>query len=53
MRPFFGLGGLWVTFRTPRIIKNYVYHSGIGGAMGTAGRSASYTLVSTVRKVVR
>lgn len=47
-RPFFGLAGLWVAFRTPKIIKNYAYHSGVGGAVGTVSQSAVYRLVSTL-----
>ncbi|MBZ4687330.1 MAG: hypothetical protein JG764_963 [Clostridiales bacterium] len=46
MRPFFCLGALWVAFKTPRILKNYAYSSGIRGAAGQAGNVAMWRAAS-------
>jgi len=33
IRPFLFISGLWVTFRTPRILRNYAYSSGTSGGL--------------------
>lgn len=46
IRPFLFIAGLWVAFRTPRILRNYAYSSGTRSAVGTLGQAALWRTVS-------
>lgn len=37
LRPFFFIASLWITFKTPQILRNYAYSSGMRGAAGNVG----------------
>ncbi len=37
IRPFLPLTTLWVTYRTPHMLQQYAYRSGVGGGMASAG----------------
>ena len=40
LRPFLFLATLWVTFRTPHMLQEYAYHSGVGAGASAAGNVA-------------
>lgn len=40
LRPFLFLATLWVTFRTPHMLQEYAYHSGLGSGASAAGNAA-------------
>lgn len=40
LRPFLFLATLWVTFRTPHMLQEYAYHSGVGSGVSAAGNVA-------------
>lgn len=37
LRPFFFIASLWITFRTPQILRNYAYSTGMRAGMGNIG----------------
>lgn len=37
LRPFFFIASLWITFKTPQILRNYAYSTGMRGAAGSIG----------------
>lgn len=45
---FLWLAALWVSFKSPKILRNYVYHTGMSSAAVSLGQSAIYRLASTV-----
>lgn len=40
LRPFLFVAACWVAFRTPHVLRQYVYHSGAGGATSSVASSA-------------
>ncbi|MHB1128266.1 MAG: conjugal transfer protein TrbL family protein [Bacillota bacterium] len=46
--PFLFVATLWVALRTPRILRNYAYSTGVGGIAGGVGQSASYVALSRI-----
>lgn len=46
VRPFFFIASLWVTFKTPQIVRNYAYSTGTRSAIGTAGQAAMWSFFS-------
>ncbi|KUO52337.1 MAG: hypothetical protein APF76_04695 [Desulfitibacter sp. BRH_c19] len=45
---FMWLAALWVSFKSPKILRNYAYHTGMSSAAGSLGQSALYRIASTV-----
>ena len=41
LAPFLLLGALWVTYKTPHMLTEYAYHSGVGGGMASGGSMAA------------
>ncbi|MGE5590181.1 MAG: conjugal transfer protein TrbL family protein [Bacillota bacterium] len=44
--PFLFLAALWVTWRTPHILRNYAYSSGVSGGVGSAVAAAGQQAVA-------
>lgn len=44
--PFLFVATLWVAFRTPQILRNYAYNSGVSSIAGGVGHTASYVALS-------
>lgn len=44
--PFLFVAALWVAFRTPQILRNYAYSSGVGSIASGVGHTASYVALS-------
>ncbi|GEA16342.1 hypothetical protein E308F_25880 [Moorella sp. E308F] len=40
LKLFLLIGWLWVAFKTPSVLRQFAYHTGLGGAMGQAGQTA-------------
>ncbi|KYH30771.1 conjugal transfer protein TrbL family protein [Neomoorella mulderi] len=40
LKLFLLIGWLWVAFKTPAVLRQFAYHTGLGGAMGHAGQTA-------------
>ncbi|MGB9847281.1 MAG: conjugal transfer protein TrbL family protein, partial [Desulfotomaculales bacterium] len=40
LKLFLLIGWLWVAFRTPTVLRQYAYHSGLGGAIGQTAQTA-------------
>ena len=40
LKLFLLIGWLWVAFRTPTVLRQYAYHSGLGGAIGHTAQTA-------------
>nr|WP_156276696.1 conjugal transfer protein TrbL family protein [Moorella glycerini] len=40
LKLFLLIGWLWVAFKTPAVLRQFAYHTGLGGAMGQAGQTA-------------
>lgn len=49
LAPFLLLATLWVTYKTPHMIQEYSYHSGVGGGMASGGSMAANLVI---RKMV-
>lgn len=49
IRPFYFLACLWVTFKTPQIVRNYAYSTGIRSAIGSAGQAAVWNIMSRLK----
>ncbi|WP_422445443.1 conjugal transfer protein TrbL family protein [Thermoanaerobacterium sp. DL9XJH110] len=49
VRPFYFLACLWVTFKTPQIVRNYAYSTGIRSAIGSAGQAAVWNVMSRLK----
>ena len=41
IRPFLLLATLWVTYRTPHMLQQYAYRSGVGGGIATTGNAVA------------
>lgn len=41
LAPFLLLATLWVTYKTPHMLQEYAYHSGVGGGMASGGSMAA------------
>lgn len=46
--PFLFVAALWVTWRTPHILRNYAYSTGLTGAAGAVGQAAGYAAVTRI-----
>lgn len=46
--PFLFVATLWVTWRTPAILRNYAYSTGLTGAAGSVGHAATYVALHRV-----
>jgi len=46
--PFLFVAALWVTWRTPHILRNYAYSTGLSGAIGSVGHAATYVALHRV-----
>lgn len=46
LRPFFFIASLWITFRTPQILRNYAYSTGIRSAVGSVGNMVMWRTFS-------
>lgn len=46
--PFLFIAALWVTWRTPTILRNYAYSTGLTGAAGSVGHAATYVALHRV-----
>lgn len=44
--PFLFVATMWVAFRTPQILRNYAYNSGVSSIAGGVGHTASYVALS-------
>jgi len=44
------IGWLWVAFKTPSVLRQFAYHSGVGGAVGQAAQSAGSMYI--MRKMI-
>ncbi|MCL6559157.1 MAG: hypothetical protein K6U74_10245 [Firmicutes bacterium] len=49
IRPFYFLACLWVTFKTPQIVRNYAYSTGLRSAIGSAGQAAVWNIMSRLK----
>ncbi|GBF35412.1 membrane protein TraL [Desulfocucumis palustris] len=45
MQMFFFLGWLWVAYRTPAVLRQFAYSTGIGGAAAGTAQQAGYLLI--------
>lgn len=41
LSPYLFLGACWVAWRTPHVLRQYAYHTGVGSAAGSAGSTAA------------
>ena len=48
LRPFLALGALWVTWRTPVVLRTFAYHTGVAGAIAQASHTATSALAFRV-----
>lgn len=46
--PFLFVAALWVAFRTPHILRNYAYSTGLSGAAGGIGQAAGHAVLYRV-----
>lgn len=46
--PFLFVAALWVTWRTPHILRNYAYSTGLTGAAGAVGQAVGYAAVTRI-----
>jgi len=44
------IGWLWVAFKTPSVLRQFAYHTGMGSAVGQAGQSAGSMYI--MRKMI-
>jgi len=49
VRPYFFIASLWVTFKTPQIVRNYAYSTGTRSAVGSAGQAAMWNVLSRLK----
>ncbi|WP_213974700.1 conjugal transfer protein TrbL family protein [Tepidanaerobacter acetatoxydans] len=49
VRPFFFIASLWVTFKTPQIVRNYAYSTGTRSAIGSAGQAVMWNVMSKLK----
>ena len=40
LTPFLAVAAMWVAFRAPHLLREFTYHSGVGGAAGNLAQSA-------------
>ena len=50
LRTLYFLSALWVSLRTPRILRNYAYSTGMSSAVGTVGNQAVGQLVRNMMR---
>lgn len=49
MKPLFAIGWLWVAVKAPSVLRTMAYHTGVGGAAGSAAQSGGSMLL--MRKI--
>lgn len=45
MQPFYFLGTVWVALKTPKILRNYAYHTGLSNTAGSVGHTVVQTAI--------